>query len=57
MKYTRGIETLYKDRAITIPTYMVPPALSKVGQVHLKCVLEELKADTENSEQKPVPDD
>ena len=36
---------------------MVPPALSKVGQVHLQSVLEELKADTENSEQEPVPDD
>ena len=38
-------------------TYVVPPALPKVGQVHLESVLKQLKAYTEHSQQEPVPDD
>ena len=38
-------------------THMIPPAFSKVRQMHLQCVLKELKAHTEDGEQEPVSDD
>ncbi len=44
----------YKAFTIIMRTYVIPPALPEVRQVHLQSVLKQLKANTEHSQQKPV---
>ena len=37
-------------------TYMIPPALSKIWQLRLKCVLHQLKADADHAQNKHITD-